>query len=248
MNNILLEWDCLEEMKKIKDKSIDMILCDLPYWITCQTWDSIIPLDLLWIQYERIIKDNWAIVLTSTQPFTTKLISSNYKLFKYSWVWEKTRPSNFANSKIKPMSKHEDICIFSKWKTANGSKNNMLYNPQWLVEVNRLSSRQSSSRFWWIQWKRKCHKDEFIQQYTNYPNTILKFSNPNNWRLHPTQKPVELFEYLIKTYTNEWWTVLDNCAGSGTTWIACKNTNRNYILIENYPEYINIIKQRLWMN
>lgn len=236
--------DCLEGMKYIDDKSVDMILCDLPYGITASKWDSVISFDKLWEQYERIITDAGAIVLTSTQPFTTSLISSNKKLFKYCWVWVKTKASNHVNAKLKPMSKHEDICVFSKGVTANGSKRNMNYFPQGLRKVDRTSYRPSP-RFGNIQGARPSHKQTIFQEYEGYPDTVLQFANPNNKTIHPTQKPVDLFEYLINTYTQENETVLDNCMGSGTTAIACLNINRNYIGFETDEKYYELANGRI---
>jgi len=235
-------------MKSIPDKSIDMILCDLPYWTTACKWDTIIPFEPLWEQYKRIIKDNWAIVLFGSEPFSSHLRMSNLKMYKYDWIWEKTRAWWFAHSKNKPMKKHENISVFSFWSTAHKSLSNkrMQYHPQWLIEWTFLrkqkAEKRNSDTFFW---NRPSNKDEFISNFRNYPDTILKFSNKNAGSLHPTQKPVALFEYLIKTYTQEWDTVLDNCAGSWTTWVACINTGRNYILIEKDELYCDIIRKRL---
>ena len=234
--------DCLEGMKKIDDKSIDMILCDLPYGTTSCKWDIIIPFEPMWEQYERIIKDDGAIVLTASQPFTTKLISSNYKMFKYCWTWNKHKVGGFTSAKLKPLKLFEDICVFSKGKTANCHKNNMKYYPQGLVEVNKISS--SSNDISKTGYARPSTKGKYIQKYTNYPKQLLDFPLDKN-RLHPTQKPVALFEYLIKTYTNENELVVDNCIGSGTTAIACINTNRNYIGFEKDITYFEIAKKRI---
>lgn len=235
--------DCLEIMKSIPDGSIDMVLCDLPYNVTGLKWDSIIPFNELWYQYERIIKPSGAIVLTAMQPFTTELIYSNKKMFKYTWVWNKVKPGNFLTAKLKPMQSHEDVLIFSKANTANGSKNNMVYYP---VLEKRLKKRS---------YKKEKDSDIYARKNTfsidyetdfKYPKSILEFSNANQKnKLHPTQKPIALFEYLIQTYTKEGETVLDNCAGSGTTGIACMNTNRNCILIEKEQKYFDIINERI---
>jgi len=228
----------------IDDKSIDLILCDLPYGITSSKWDSLIPFDKLWEQYERIIKDKGAIVFTATQPFTTSLINSKRELFKYCWVWIKTKASNHVNAKLRPMGKHEDIVVFSKGTIANGSPRIMNYYPQGLKRIDKVSYRPSP-KFGNIQGVRPSHKNSYIQEYEGYPNTVLEFSNPNNKTIHPTQKPLELFEYLIKTYTNEGETVLDNCMGSFTTAIACINTNRNYIGFENDDKYFALGQERV---
>jgi len=247
MLNTLIMGDCLVEMKSIPDKSIDMILCDLPYWTTACKWDTIIPFEPLWEQYKRIIKDNGAIVLFGSEPFSSHLRMSNLKMYKYDWIWEKSRPSGFVHSKNKPMKAHEIISIFSPWTTIHKwqSENRMVYNPQGLVYEpynNVRKPEKRASNVWFSL--RKSHKEEFMTEYKNYPRSVLKFANNEVW-LHNSQKPVALFEYLIKTYTNEWDTVLDNCAGSWTTWVACVNTNRNYILIEQDSWYCEIIRKRL---
>ena len=245
MNNIIL-GDCLDKMKDIPNNSIDMILTDLPYGTTSCKWDSIIPLDKLWFEYKRIIKNQGAIVLTATQPFTSKLIMSNINQFKYEWIWNKSRAVGFPNAKHKPMNKHESILIFSKGNCANGCKLRMNYNPQELIEINKKVSgiKKCKADIDGHGFSRPSHKKERIQQFTNFPNTVLTFSNEGNTS-HPTQKPVKLFEYLIKTYTNEGDTVLDCCAGSGTTAIACFNTNRRYICIEKDIKYFEVMKERI---
>jgi len=220
-------------MPKLADKSIDMILCDLPYGTTSCRWDTIIPFEPLWEQYKRIIKDNGAIVLTASQPFTSALVMSNIKMFKYEWIWEKTIASNFMLSKKQPQKKHENILVFYK--------NQPSINLQ--METGKPYSDNIRKRTVGI------HNSETIKKAienkgTRYPSTVQKI-NSISQGLHPTQKPVALFEYLIKTYTHEGDLVLDNCAGSGTTGVACKNLNRNFILIEKEQEYIDIINKRL---
>ncbi len=236
--------DCLEFMKQIPDKSIDMILCDLPYGTTACKWDTIIPFEPLWEQYKRIIKDNGAIVLIASQPFTSALVMSNVKMFKYEWIWEKAVGSNFATLKYQPMKEHEDILIFGKGKT--------IYNP--IMEerkgsggerikhkYNALGSKTGEANGGLLNTERTGKYGELRN-----PSSVQYFNNRENCRgLHPTQKPVELFAYLIKTYTNESDLVLDNCAGSGTTGVACKNLNRNYILIEQDEKYCTIAEERL---
>jgi site-specific DNA-methyltransferase (adenine-specific) len=238
----LYEGDCLEVMPKLKDKSIDLIISDLPYGTTACKWDSIIPLEPLWEEYERIIKIKGAIVLTATQPFTSKLVSSNYDMFKYSWVWIKSNSTNFVHAKNKPMGKHEDILVFSEGVTIHKgqSKNRMNYYPQGLKEINIHKKANSHSD---VNFTVRPSHGDYIKTHTNYPDTVLNFKSERGY--HPTQKPVKLFEYLIKTYTNENDLVLDNCAGSGTTGVACYNTNRNCIMIEKEPEYCEIIKKRM---
>lgn len=224
-------------MQHIPDKSIDMILCDLPqlYGTTACKWDTIIPFEPLWEQYERIIKDNGAIVLTASQPFTSALVMSNVKNFKYSWVWNKVRATGFLNAKKQPLRVYEDICVFYKKQPT--------YNPQFVVGKKHGSggSKYNSN-------KRECYgnfKDDINPNYSEiyYPKNLLQFSSERG--LHPTQKPIKLFEYLLKTYTNEGDTVLDNCLGSGTTVIAAINTGRNYIGIEKEEEYYNKALERI---
>ena len=243
-HSTVFHGDCLEIMKSIPDRSVDMILCDLPYGTTACKWDTIIPFDKLWEQYERIIKPNGAIVLTASQPFTSALIMSNPILFKYCWIWQKSKVGNIFNCKNAPQKNYEDIAVFSKASIANGSKVLMKYNSQGLIKVEKTRSNISKGRKDTTIGIRPSRLDnEYIQEFTNYPKQILQFNNEQG--LHPTQKPVALFEYLIKTYTNEGDIVLDNCAGSGTTGIACINTNRNCILIEKEQKYFDIINERI---
>ena len=235
--NTVVCGDCLIEMQNIADKSVDMILCDLPYGTTACKWDTIIPFEPLWEQYKRIIKENGAIVLTASQPFTSALVMSNIKMFKYEWIWEKSRAVGHLNAKKRPMMATESVLIFYG--------NQCAYNPQDLIKGKFNNNRPSKDK------KRKGNcvygqeKQYGISEYTNYPNNILKYPNPNNKTVHPTQKPVALFEYLIKTYTNDGDLVLDNCLGSGTTAIACIRTGRNYIGIEQEQKYIDIANKRI---
>ncbi|MFA7164634.1 MAG: site-specific DNA-methyltransferase [Desulfoplanes sp.] len=247
MIDTIIEDDCLEAMPGIPDKSIDMILCDLPYGTikgngVSLGWDSIIPFEPLWHEYRRIIRDNGAIVLTSSQPFTTRLISSCFELYKYSWIWIKSNGVGHLNAKNAPIKMHEDILVFSKGDTANLCKNPMKYFPQGLTPCKIIKKNRDESHG--SQGNRPSRKGEYIQTYNNYPTSILHFPNDRD-KAHPTQKPVALFEYLIKTYTNEGDAVLDNCAGSGTTGVAAINTNRHYILIEKEPKYVAIAKARI---
>ena len=233
---ILINDDCLNAMQKLEDKSIDLILCDLPYGITDAEWDCIIPFDLLWEQYNRIIKDDGTIVLFSMQPFTTKLIHSNLKHFKYCWYWVKNYCTGFSYARFQPMRKLEDICVFYK---KHGT-----YNPQGLIKIENpkiKSCKNSSSSLY-----RNTLNKSYTPKYKNYPNNLLYFNGVyNSDRLHPTQKPIDLLEYLIKTYTNENDIVLDNCMGSGSTGEACKNTNRKFIGIEKDNKFFNIAFNRL---
>jgi site-specific DNA-methyltransferase (adenine-specific) len=233
----ILKGDCLELMKAIPDGSIDMILCDLPYGTTACKWDTIIPFALLWVQYERIIKPNGAIVLTASQPFTSALIMSNIKLFKYNLIWDKVAVTNPMLAKKQPMRCHEDILVFySKQPT---------YNPQ-MREGVKWSRAGKKEHITGTLGKSVLFNNGGDENEMKYPKSILSFSNANKTKnQHPTQKPVALFEYLIKTYTNEGETVLDNCAGSGTTAIACLNTNRNYIVMEQDENYYNLMLDRI---
>ena len=231
--NQIIQGDCLDVMKEIPDKSVDMILCDLPYGTTACKWDTIIPFEPLWEQYERIIKDNGAIVLFGSQPFTSKLIISNENLFRYELIWEKTIATNPFLSKKQPMKKHENILIFYKKQP--------LYNPQYETgkpytdKGNRQNKRSTQTTM---------DKKPINNNGYRYPSSVKKFSNGNNGAIHPTQKPILLYEYLIKTYTNEGDTVLDNCMGSGTTCLAAKELNRKFIGIEKEPKYYEIACQR----
>lgn len=237
-NNIYL-GDCLDLMVDIPDKSIDMILCDLPYGTSNCKWDTIIPFNKLWEQYERVIKDNGAIVLTASQPFTSALVMSNPKIFKYEWIWKKNAGSNFACLKYQPMKEHESILVFSKNKT--------IYNPQMQERAESGKARVKTK----ITYNTKTElvenslhsKVSSVRPQLRYPSSVQLFNRERG--LHPTQKPVALFEYLIKTYTNENDIVLDNCMGSGTTAVACINTKRNFIGIEKEEKYYNIAKERI---
>ena len=243
MSVTLWQGDCLELMKNIPDGSVDLILCDLPYGTTSCKWDNIIPFEPLWKQYKRIIKDKSAIVLFGSEPFSTKLRYSNLDMFKYDWIWIKNNPVGFVNAKLKPMNKHEIISVFSKANTSNGNKNNMKYYPQGLKKCelkHKNSNKKGKDNTYW----RPSMEEVHFQTLTNYPTTDLYFQKANN-AIHPTQKPVALLEYLIRTYTNEGETVLDNCMGSGSTGIACLTTNRNFIGIELDEHYFNVAKNRI---
>lgn len=239
----LRQGDCLELMKDIPDKSIDMILCDLPYGTTACKWDTVIPFEPLWEQYNRVIKDNGAIVLFGSEPFSSRLRMSNLKMYRYDWIWVKNKPSGHLEAKNKPMKKCEIIHIFSKGKCSNGCLNRMVYNPQGLIEVNRTYKNSTQSNIWGTR-KGREKGTTYCQKYTNYPSNVL-FYGLDNKKIHSTQKPVALLEYLIKTYTNENEIVLDNCMGSGSTGVACVNTNRNFIGIELDKNYFNIAKERI---
>lgn len=246
--NKLYEGDCLDVMKMLPDESIDMILCDLPYGTTQNKWDSLIPLDDLWAEYNRIIKPNGAIVLTSQGVFTAQLIVSQSKIFKYKWVWEKSKPTNFLNSKKQPLRKHEDVCVFYKKQP--------IYNPQMTqgepynkgVRKNQLSGSYGDFQPVVVS-----------SNGERYPTDIIyvKTAESEGEVLHPTQKPVELGRYLIRTYTNQGDVVLDNTFGSGSFLVAALLEGRNFIGIEKNEDvalfkkekidYINVAKRRLFL-
>lgn len=237
--NKIICGDCLEVMKDIPDKSIDMILCDLPYGTTQCKWDTIIPFEPLWKQYIRITKNNSSIVLTSTQPFTSMLVCSNIKMFRYDWCWQKPKGTGHLNAKRQPLRDKEDILVFYR--------DQCIYNPQ-MTKGTPYKDKAGKDR------TSTSSMTENYGHYTNYreenfgvryPKQIIKFGVVERGTVHPTQKPVPLFEYLIKTYTNEGNTVLDNCIGSGTTAIACINTNRNFIGIELDTKYCEIARERI---
>lgn len=226
----LLQGDCLERMKEIEAGSVDMVLTDPPYGTTACKWDTVIDLDQMWEQLKRIVKPNGAIVMTASQPFTTALIGSNPKWFKYCWVWDKRRVSNPQLAKHQPLKHHEDVIVFS-----NGG-GRAPYYPQGLQDVVKPRKKDSSSLG-------HCVRKDYVQTKTGYPKTIQTF--PFEAGHHPTQKPVALMEYLIRTYTNEGETVLDFTMGSGTTGVACKNLNRNFIGIELDENYFRIARDRI---
>lgn len=240
MVNKVLHGDCLELMKDIPNGSIDMILCDLPYGTTNCKWDVIIPFDKLWEQYERIIKPSGSIVLFGVGMFAFKLALSNEKKFRYEMIWQKSKCGSPFTAKYMPLKKHEILLVFGK--SANK------YNPQKVdgKPYKRTSKKGTNN----MGFGAKAEFEYGSLDGKRHPNTILNF--PQKWRrqdqIHPTQKPVELFEYLIKTYSNEGDLILDNCAGSGTTAIACLNTNRNYILMEKEKKYFDIINERIKNN
>ena len=232
--NKIYNEDCLEGMKRIPDKSVDMILCDLPYGTTRNKWDSIIPLDLLWEQYNRIIKDNGAIVLTAQTPFDKVLGVSNLKYLRYEWIWQKDNASNFLNARRNPMKVHENILIFYRKMPK--------YQPQMREGYEPYQSARSAKR---VDTYMNNYDTTYVSSSSGkrFPISVLTFNSDRG--LHPTQKPVALFEYLIKTYTDEGENVLDNCMGSGTTAIACMNTGRNYIGFEMDTNYFNLANERI---
>lgn len=226
----LMLGDCLERMKEIPDGSVDAIICDPPYQMTACKWDSIIPLEPMWAELKRVIKPNGAIVMTASQPFTTTLIASNMKMFRYCWVWEKEQGVNFLLAKKQPMKVHEDVCVFYRKQPA--------YNPQMTAGKPYTSGKGGSGEV-----TGSVTKIQTQNGGTRYPRSIQAVKRETG--LHPTQKPVALMEYLIKTYTNEGETVLDFAFGSGSTGVACVNTNRDFIGIEMNQGYFDIAKQRI---
>lgn len=236
--NQIYEMEAIDFLKQIGDKIVDLILCDLPYGLTENKWDSIIPLEKLWGQYKRIIKDEGVIVLTASQPFTSRLVMSNVDMFKHEWIWIKNRGSNFANTIREPFKEHESILVFAN--------NTWTYNPQMQERTGNGLDRVKYD----LNWKTKSKNYRNFEDRLGQKRPELRV--PSSWQkfnvntgLHPTQKPLALFEYLIKTYSNEGDLVVDNCVGSGTTAIACQRNNRLFMCCDNNPEYIKISNQLL---
>lgn len=237
--NKVLHGDCLDLMMDIPHKSIDMILCDLPYGTTNCKWDVIIPFNRLWLAYNRIIKDNGAIVLFGAEPFSSLLRLSNLEMYKYDWIWDKVKGTGFLNAKKQPMRNHELVSVFYK--------NQCTYNAQ--KTSGHVHKKTFRAKHLQTEVYGEMNQDYHYSSTDRYPRSIQVFStDTQNSSLHPTQKPVALCEYLIKTYTNPGELVLDNCAGSGTTGVGCVNTDRNYILMEKELKYFEIIKERLLTN
>jgi len=262
----LYHGDCLKEMDKIANDSVDLILCDLPYGTTdihgkkkdglnrLLDWDNIIPLDLLWPQYKRILnKDHGVVVLTADQPFTSQLIVSNLEWFKYEWIWKKKKTTGFLHANYRPMKQTEDVVVFSPLGASAAShKANkcMRYNPQGLIPkvIKKKNNPDRLGKFLHNpehmgKGNKLLNDSEYEQKFTNYPSEIIEFGLDK--ALHPTQKPVALMEYLIKTYSNSGDLVLDNCMGSGTTGVACVRTNRKFIGIEKDEKYFNLASNRI---
>lgn len=243
MLDTIICGDCLEIMPQIPDKSVDMVLADLPYGTTKLKWDSLIPLEPLWCELSRITKDDSALVFTASQPFTTTLISSNIEQFRYEWIWCRRRMANFLTAKYQPMKIHENILVFSNAPATYTKRGLWLrYNP--IMKEGKPYSRKGLAGD-----KYGKYGAALLQQTSNngtrYPLSIIEFKNENNKRYHTTQKPPALFEYLIRTYTNEGDTVLDPTCGSGTTAVACKRSDRHYICIEKEADYCAIAEKRL---
>ena len=261
----LYHGDCIEQMVNIPDHSVDLILTDLPYGTTDRNgveskgsnrllkWDTVIPLDLLWEQYRRILKPLGTVALTADQPFTSQLILSNLDWFKYEWIWKKKKTTGFLLANYRPMKETEDVVIFSPGGAAAASRNgkNMTYNPQGLIEkkVKKKNSAKRLGKFLHNpehmgENNKLLHETEYEQKWTNYPSEIIEFGLDRDV-IHPTQKPVALMEYLIRTYSNEGETVLDNCMGSGTTGVAAIKTNRKFIGIEADADYFTKASERI---
>jgi site-specific DNA-methyltransferase (adenine-specific) len=244
----LINDDCLVAMKAIPSASVDMVLCDLPYGTTACAWDAVIPLTDLWREYRRVAKLNAALVLTAAQPFTTTLIASNISEFRYCWYWDKKAVTGFANAKMQPLRCVEDIVVFYSRRPT--------YNPQGLIRINKTRENSATVGGDSVRGDTAASSGKgsmrtagaaYVQEFTGYPKQLLEVSRDRE-KLHPTQKPVALFEYLIRTYTNEGDTVLDNTMGSGTTGVACQKTGRSFIGIERDPEYFEIAQQRMGLS
>ncbi len=242
--------DCLEIMPKIPDASVDLILCDLPYGTSVvHKWNKSLPVEELWTQYNRIIKRNGVICLFGTQPFTSYLVCSNPEMYRYMWLWKKETPTGFLNANYKPLNAIEEIVVFSKATVGSLSKFPIPYHPPTLQAVDKKKRNRQDNT--WREAMGYMGKNnalnstkEYTQKFTNYPTTILEYAREKD-AVHPTQKPTALLEFLIKTYTDEEDMVMDNCMGSGSTGVACKNTNRNFIGIEKEPKYYEIAQKRV---
>lgn len=234
--------DCLDLMKQIPDGSVDMVLCDLPYGTTACKWDSVIPFEPLWREYRRVCRG--AVVLTAAQPFTSAVVMSATADFWHSWTWIKPRATGFQNAKKQPLRATEDVLVFRR----------SVYNPQGVVRVDKVCTNSKSAGGESVRTdvalssgrgRLRTPGAPYVQEFTNYPRNILEFGLDEKEKVHPTQKPVALMEYLIRTYTNEGETVLDNCMGSGTTGVACINTGRKFIGIEKDEKYFQTARDRI---
>lgn len=234
-NGQFLLGDCFEHMATIADGSVDMVLCDLPYGTTACKWDAVLPFEPLWREYRRIVKKNGAIVLTAAQPFTSALVMSNPRDFRYAWVWDKISVTGFANSKKQPLRHLEDVCVFSQDKCS--------YRPQGLAPLNKIRKNSATVGGATLKAEHLSNGKGSLrtagllreQEFTGYPRQRLEIARETGF--HPTQKPVALFEYLVRTYTDPDDLVLDNCAGSGTTAVACEQSGRRWLCIERDEEY-----------
>lgn len=249
VNTHLLHGDCLELMKDIPDGSIDMILCDLPYGTTGSKWDSVVPINELWNAYRRIISPNGAICLFGTEPFATCMRYEALDLYKYDWIWRKTTVTGFAHARNMPLRDYENIMVFSKAPIGHASKlgkKRMRYSPQGLTSCHQVDLSHKKTTVLHSGTFANTEEKYYVRKQTNFPRMVLDFKkNPKDTKYHVNAKPIPLLEYLIKTYTNEGETVLDNCMGSGSTGVACRNTNRHFIGIELDEKYFNIAKNRI---
>ena len=246
----LIKGDCLEIMKDIPANSIDCIICDLPYGTTAHSWDAVIPFDKLWEQYHRLLKSDGIVALFGTEPFSSMLRTSNLSEYRYDWIWKKNSPNGFLNCNYAPLKITETISIFSSCTIGSLSKNPIRYFPVGTEDVNIEKRNNPNSKYrrtnGYSSMNNVLNSDKlYVQKKKGYPTNILEFERDRE-HLHPTQKPVALLEYLVKTYTNEGDTVLDNCMGSGTTGVACKNLGRNFIGIEKEQKYFEIAQKRIF--
>ena len=236
--------DCLELYKNIEPKSIDLILTDLPYGTTACKWDTIIPFDKLWEMVNYLLKPNGVFITTASQPFTSALVMSNPKMFKYEWIWEKENATGFQLANVMPLKTHENILVFSKGYTYPNSKNKIAYHPQGLIEnIKKRSKRGNKGNY---LTESGCKNDEYVPKFKGYPKSILKINTERKKGNHPTQKPLELMKYLIKTYSNDGDVVLDNTMGSGTTCLGAKELNRKFIGIEKEVKYYELAVARVF--
>lgn len=237
--------DCFNIFPKLEDNSIDVVLCDMPYGTTACKWDTCLDLDKMWVELKRICKSKAAVVFTASQPFTSVLVCSNLQMYRCSWIWKKSKASNFLHAKQVPLNDTEDILVFSASSANSMSKKPMNYFPQGLIIHNKKRVNGVTGGKIGQEHKTSIKKgSSYFSTYRNYPKKIIEFSKEKN-NVHPTQKPVALMEYLIKTYSNEGDTVLDFCMGSGTTGVACKNLNRKFVGIELLKEYYDIAVKRI---
>ena len=243
--NKIYNMDCLEGMQEIPDKSVDCIICDLPYGTTACKWDSIIPFEPLWEQYNRIRKPHTPILLFGSEPFSTMLRMSNLAEFRYDWIWVKSQAADFIHAKNRPLKNYEIISAFCKYPMGHKSQlgnNRMPYNPQDLIPCHKI--KNGKNKFGSNIGHRPSHVDEYVAEYINYPNAVIHFDQIGK-KLHPTQKPVELIRYLIRTYSNPGDTILDNCMGSGTTAVAAVMEKRKFIGFEMDKTYYEKANKRL---
>ena len=251
MSYDIIQGDCLDVMRGMADSSVDAIITDLPYGTTAIKWDTVIPLNEMWACVRRVLKLGGVFVTTASQPFTTHLIASNFEWFKYEWIWQKSMSSGFFHAKNAPLKAHENVVVFSSGMIAHEGKSTarMTYNPQMVSGKPYKKNIDAKKQMKGHNMQRPSHKDFLlINDGTRCPSSVLCFKNPNHKNDHPTQKPVALYEYLIRTYTNVGDTVLDICMGSGTTGVAAMNTGRRFIGIEREPEYVDIAQRRVGLS